>query len=376
MPVRESASTRNTFASTFAPVRRLRTWGVVLAASAVLPAGLLAGCSKSTDDAMSSIVRTTTNIAGAGVVGLERDTRQACALPSAADATSSTRSVTTANGSVEVPSDPKRIVVISTPALDAVCTLGLWERVVGAATISGVTGPTGEPEIQPSYFGTGIALLPAVGTVGSLDVAKIAELKPDVILGAASDQASYDALKGIAPTVLAGDENGWQAQFTSLADALGRKSAGAKALDDYRTAARDAGASVAANLTQASVLRFDAKDIQVQGGNSFAGQVLADTGVLRPQAQRGDSFTVGTDLSKPADRNKLEGDIIYVMFNGPDGLKLGKSVMGGDDWKQLGAAGDKRVFAVEDTIWHGSGVTAARALVDDIRKSLNGYVTD
>ncbi|WP_330182510.1 ABC transporter substrate-binding protein [Nocardia sp. NBC_01503] len=368
MPVRESASTRITFASTTAPVRRLRTWGAVLAAAAVLPAGLLAGCSKGTDDAMSSIVRTTTNIAGAGVVGLERDTRTACPLPSAPDASSGTITVTHAAGTSEVPADPKRVVVLSTAALDAVCALGLWERVVGAATVSG-------PTAQPAYLGTGISEVPGVGMVGSPDPAKVAELKPDLILGAASDRAMYDALKGIAPTVLTGSDNGWQAEFTGYGAALDRKTAAAKALDDYRTAARDTGKSVAASLSQASVLRFDPKAVQVQGNNSFAGLVLADAGVQRPQSQRGDSFDIAS-LGAEADRDKVEGDIIYLMFDGKDGQKYAESVMHGDDWKSLSAVSDRREFVVEDSIWHGSGVTAARALLDDLRKSLNAYVTD
>lgn len=368
MPVRESASTRNTFASTPSSLRRLRSWGLLPAAAAVLAASLVAGCSK-TDDSESSIVRTTTVIAGAGVVGIDRDTTQACGLPSAVDAgAGATRSIAHAAGVSEVPTDPKRIVVLSTAALDATCALGLWERVVGAATVSG-------PTPQPAYLGSGISAIPGVGAVGSIDTAKIAALKPDVIIGAAADGPQYDALKAIAPTVLVASDAGWQEQFGAIGEALGRHTAAEKDLDDYRTAARDAGAAVNSGLTQASVIRFGAKDIQVQGGNSFAGQVLGDTGVQRPQPQRGNSFDL-TSLSAQEDRIKVEGDIIYVMFDGADGLSYGKSVMNGDDWKKLGAVSDRREFAVDDSIWHGSGVTAARALVYDISKSLNNYVAD
>lgn len=369
MSVRESASTRNNFAPSSGSARRLRTWGVVLAASAVLPVGLISGCAKPSDDAASAIVRTTTNIAGASVVGLERDTRKACALPSSPDSTSgANRSINTTTGTVEVPADPKRIVVLSTSALDAACALGLWERVVGAATVGGATA-------QPSYLGYGISEIPGVGMVGTPDPAKVAELKPDVIIGSAEDGASYEAMKGIAPTVLVAPEGGWQAQFTTIADALGREQAADRVLEDYRTAARETGIAVGASLSQASVLCFGADDIQVQGGGSFAGLVLGDAGVQRPASQRGATFDIA-NVSTEADRDKVEGDIIYVMFDGPDGRKYGESVMKGEDWKSLSAIGDKRNFAVEDAIWHGSGVTAARALLDDIRNTLNGYVTD
>ncbi|MTE13130.1 ABC transporter substrate-binding protein [Nocardia aurantiaca] len=366
MPVRESASTRNTFASTLSPLRYFRSVGLVSAAT-LLTVGLVAGCGK-TDDNSASIVRTTTNIAGAGVVGIERDTTKACPLPSTPDSAAGTKTVAHASGTSEVPADPRRIVVLSTPALDAACALGLWERVVGAATIAGTTP-------QPSYLGTGIAAIPAVGMVGSPDPAKIAELKPDLIIGPAGDGSHYDALKAIAPTVLVGEENGWQATFTGFAEAMNRKTAGAKALDDYRAAAKDAGIAANAALTQASVIRFEPKTIQVQGGNSFAAQVLGDAGVQRPGPQRGDSFDV-TSLSTQADRNRIEGDLIFLMFDGTDGLDYGKSIMKGGDWKQLAAVSDRREFAVDDAIWHGSGITAARALLDDVRNNLNGYVTD
>ncbi|MVU76337.1 ABC transporter substrate-binding protein [Nocardia sp. ET3-3] len=366
MPVRESASTRNTFASTFSPLRHLRSV-VLVSAATMLTVGLVAGCSK-TDDNSANIVRTTTNIAGAGVVGLERDTAKACPLPSSPDSASGTKTVNHAAGTSEVPADAKRIVVLSTPALDAVCALGLWERVVGAATVTGATA-------QPAYLGTGIAAIPGIGPVGDPDPAKIAALKPDLILGAAADGNRYDALQAIAPTVLVGDENGWQATFSGFAEAMDRKTAGARALDDYRTAAHDAGVAANSSFTQASVIRFDPKSIQVQGGNSFAAQVLGDAGVQRPQPQRADSFEV-TSLSTETDRDKIEGDLIFLMFDGPDGLKYGKSIMQGDDWKKLGAVMDRREFAVEDAIWHGSGITAARALLDDMRANLNGFVGD
>ncbi|MGY2061257.1 transporter, partial [Nocardia gipuzkoensis] len=81
-------------------------------------------------------------------------------------------------------------------------------------------------------------------------------------------------------------------------------------------------------------------------------------------------------VSSEADRDRVEGDVLYVMFDGPDGKSHGQSVMKSKDWKKLGAVSDRREFAVDDVIWHGSGVTAARAMLDDLRGTLNGFVTD
>ncbi|MCM6776483.1 iron-siderophore ABC transporter substrate-binding protein [Nocardia sp. CDC159] len=356
MPVIESDPTRNIPAGDRVRTRRLRVGGFALAALVTL----LTGCAGGSDDDVN-IVRTTTNIAGAAVVGIERDTRTACSLPTPPDQSAGPHTA----GGTQVPADPRRIVVLDTTALDAVCAVGLWERVVGAATLDG-------PVPQPAYLGTGVVKIPSVGGIGSPDPAKIAALQPDLILGTTA--AGADALRGIAPTVLVGSAP-WQAQFSALADGMNRAGAAEKILGDYRITARDTGTAIAASYSQASVIRFSANDIQVLGDNSFAGQVLADAGVQRPGAQRGHTFQV-SGVASEDERERVEGDIIYLMFDGPDGKSNGQTIMKSKDWKKLGAVADRREFAVDDVIWHGSGVTAARALLEDLRNTLNGFVTD
>ncbi|WP_228805892.1 ABC transporter substrate-binding protein [Nocardia cyriacigeorgica] len=342
---------------------RIRTiMGAVVVGCAAM---LGAGCATPADDS-ASIIRTTTNIAGAGVVGLERDTAQACSLPTAPDpAAGATRTVTHPFGVTEVPADPQRIVVLSTAALDAVCAVGLWERVVGAATVDG-------PRPQPSYLGTGISEIPGVGTVAAPDPALIAALHPDLIIGdLPAAGADFGALSGIAPTVLIGDTGDWQHQFTSLAAAMGRSAAAETALANFRTEAADAGNAVAANLTQASLVRFTGDGTRVLGNETMPAQVLAALGAHRPTAQRAGSFDVDESELTP-----VEGDLIYVMFAGPEGREHGETVLRSDEWKALGAATDRRVFAVDDTIWHTKGLTAARAVLTDLRNTLNAYVND
>ncbi|WP_054814542.1 ABC transporter substrate-binding protein [Nocardia arizonensis] len=326
---------------------------------------LVTGCGDRRDDA-SSIVRTTTNIAGAGVVGLERDTSRACPLPSAPDQTGGARSVTHAAGVTDVPADPRRIVVLTNSALDAACALGLWERVVGATVSEG-------PRPHPVYLGYGVTAIPNLGSPEQPDLARIADLHPDLILGEVpAGAATFGALQAIAPTVLVGRSPSWQAVFTAFAAGMNRRDAAAAALESYRTQARETGVALAASQSQASVLRFTPDVIRIQGNDSFAGQVLADTGVQRPAAQRGASADITTEeLAK-----KAEGDIIYVDFAGEGGKAYGEKVLRGAAWKELGAATDHRVFAVDDSVWHGNGLTAARALLVDLQGTLNGYVTD
>ncbi|MEU5843351.1 ABC transporter substrate-binding protein [Rhodococcus sp. NPDC047139] len=345
-----------------------RSRAVLVAAVAAVTTAL-AGCSTPPDDDASEIVRTTTRIAGAAVVGIERDTSTACALPSPLDPgqpTNGTRAVLHTAGLSDVPADPQRIVVLDPAALDAVCALGLWERVVGVSS---------EASGRPEYLGTGIVELPAVGVAGAPDVAAIERAQPDVILGSSTDSDLYGSLSELAPTVLVGsDPVFWREQFVRVGEALGRTEAARRVLADYTTAARELGRELASSQTQASIVRFTADGPTVEGTASFAGQVLGDVGAARPPAQR-----FGVVDGQPwqpvdtADPAAAEGDVIFVRFAGEDGLERGTEYMRTDEWLDLGAVRDNRLFSMNDEVWSTPGPVAARAILTDLTHTLNGY---
>ncbi|NUS42215.1 MAG: ABC transporter substrate-binding protein [Mycobacteriaceae bacterium] len=354
------------------PFRR-SVFACLAAALAALP---LAACGHG-GDGLNRIVRTTSNVAGAGVVGVDRDTRTACPLPAAPDpAVGRTRTIAQADGVAEAPADPQRVVVLDTQALDAACALGLWERIVGAVTLPGGARGIGElprtESPQPRYLGYGVRRIASVGPVGAPDPNAIRGLHPDLIIGAGpAGPADWRALSAIAPTVFTGKALGWQQEFLATATALNREQAGKQALAAYKKRAKDLGARQWAQLTQASVLRFTDGRIDIEGVDSFAGLVLTDVGVARPLDQRGQ-----TSALDRADLKKADGDLIYAILAGEAGKDFGKQVMETDAWRDLGAADDRRVFAVNDAIWTGQGLTAANSLLSDIEATVNGYVTN
>ena len=77
----------------------------------------------------------------------------------------------TPRGDTAVRADPQRIVVLSGDQLDALCALGLQSRIVAAAL------PDGSPS-QPSYLGTVVHDVPAVGTRSAPDLAGIKAATP------------------------------------------------------------------------------------------------------------------------------------------------------------------------------------------------------
>lgn len=333
----------------------------------------LAGCGDSdpSQDDASTIVRSTTNIAGAGVVGNNRDTVGLCPELGPLDPTGvegDRRPVGHAEGISAIPADPQRIVVLDDAGLDASCAVGIWERVVGASTIDPDFRGDGD---QPLYLGTGLAAVPSVGPVGAPDIDAIAALEPDLILGSdALGSDTYNSLTAIAPTVFTDTGRGWKDAFIQSASALGRGQSGLDALAAFAVEAERVGREVDATQTQASIVRFDAESAEVDALDSFAGQVLNEIGVARPQSQRGEGFSVSTDDLAP-----IDADIVYVRFAGPDGETFGREVMDSDAWHELGSVTDGRVFAVNDTVWSGSGVIAARAVLADVSASLNAYVS-
>lgn len=95
---------------------------------------------------------------------------------------------------VEVPYDPKRIVVLDMPALDIIDALGMGDRIVGSAkvTIEYLT------DYNPDDSNGRIMNL---GTVKNADLEKIAACQPDIIFIGGRLSSVYTDLEAIAPVV-------------------------------------------------------------------------------------------------------------------------------------------------------------------------------
>ena len=170
---------------------------------------LTAGCSQPQGESpvatTRSVITSATKVAGAGVLGNQRRPDESCAAePARLDPGESTRRVNsgTERGDVAVPADPHRIVALSGDQLDALCALGLQTRIVAAA-------PS-----PPSYLGTVIHDVPAVGARDKPDTAGIAAARPDLILGSQKlTPQAFGELAAIAPTVFTGDPGAGKTLF-------------------------------------------------------------------------------------------------------------------------------------------------------------------
>jgi iron complex transport system substrate-binding protein len=346
------------------------------AAAAAISAALCTACTTGSPGGSSatSVITSTTQIAGAGVLGNQRRPDESCApQPAEPDPGPATRTAHNAAGvqpdEAQVRADPQRIVVLSGDQLDALCALGLQSRIVAAALPDGSSS-------QPSYLGTVVHRLPGVGARSSPDLAAIGAAKPDLILGSqALTPKLYSALAAIAPTVFtAAPGAAWEDNLRGVGAATGRADAAGGVIDDFTKKAHDDGAAHDAAHYQVSIVQFTENTIRVYGAENFPASVLAAVGVDRPASQR---FTdkpyieIGStdaDLATRPDFSAADADLVYVSFASPAAKDRAATVFDSDPWRKLGANRDNRVFVVNNEIWQtGEGVVAARGVIDDLR---------
>jgi iron complex transport system substrate-binding protein len=331
---------------------------------------LLTGCGSPGAPDQHTVITSTTKIAGAGVLGNERRPDESCARdPAPPDPGPPTREVRHAAGSTEVRDDPQRIVVLAGDQLDALCALGLQSRIVGAALPDGSSS-------QPSYLGTVVHDVPAVGSRSAPDIAAIKAAAPDLILGSqALTPEAYPELSAIAPTVFTGAPGAtWQDNLRTAGAATGRADATTGLIDGFNAAADKTGADYDAAHFQVSVAQLTDTAVRVYGADNFPASVLNDVGVDRPAPQR---FTdkpyveigaTDTNLDGSADFSIADGDIIYVSFSSPTAKDRAAAVLDSDAWRKLSANKDNRVFVVNNEVWQtGQGLVAARGILADLQ---------
>ncbi|WP_052849128.1 ABC transporter substrate-binding protein [Streptomyces avicenniae] len=280
-----------------------------------------------------------------------------------------TTTVDTAMGEVEVPADPRRVVVLDTGELDTAVTLGITP--VGAAeTATGTMGLAYLPQ-------DALADIESVGVIGQPNLEAINALEPDVIIGSKiRAEEFYDELSAIAPTVFTETTGApWKENFTLHAAALGRAEEAQAVVDAYdehvAQVTEALGGAEAAAGTEVSMLRFmEGANTRLYGRENFIGSILADIGLGRPAItdDAPDGFAV--EIS-PEQLDQADADVIYYTSYGSADASGEEAAVGGPLWDDLTAVQNDRAFAVDDDLWFlGIGYEAAEQILDEIGATL------
>ncbi len=148
-------------------------------------------------------------------------------------------------GTVEIPANPQRTVDVSGSA-DELIILGI--PFIASANTSMFDGVTVPDYLQDYFMENNVETVGNYsGASGDLNLEKIAELKPDLIIMNIRHEKVYEQLKTIAPTVMLDDDINfvdWRGRFQQLGQWFGKEAIVAEWLADYDAKAAGLSASV------------------------------------------------------------------------------------------------------------------------------------
>ncbi|MFK0173302.1 ABC transporter substrate-binding protein [Streptomyces sp. NPDC090306] len=282
---------------------------------------------------------------------------------------SATRQVTDADGhKVKVPADPKKVVALSEPTLDASLALGVLPV--------GTTAGRGQKGVS-TYLADKAKGTQVVATVAEADLEKVAALQPDLILvdETTAAKSQLAKLKAIAPTVLTAKLNeDWKKSFTATADALNKKPEATKWLAGFDSDVAAAKKRLGANAgTEASVVRWQNGAPSTVGvGKNHVGSTLSQLGLTRPANQRGTGVGHSVPVS-PEKLSTIDGDWLFfgVLGTKADGETAYAEARKVANFGRLKAEKEGHVVVVQGSAWNSAGgPLAARIVLDDVTKAL------
>lgn len=116
-----------------------------------------------------------------------------------------------------------------------------------------------------------------------------------------------------------------------------------------------------------SFIHLGNRGIESDVKNSFAGSILNDIGLRRPQGQNVNAPYGIISISKE-ELNKADGDILFLTTWSDNDKQVLKKLQQKPLWKQLQAVQQNHVYFVDFATWTGSNLLAANALIDDLFK--------
>lgn len=256
---------------------------------------------------------------------------------------------------------PTRIVVIDSPQLDALVSLGITP--VGA-TVSGAKSGF------PGYIDGPLKETAVVGSTSEPDIDAIANLNPDLIIGSkVRHEAIFSELEAIAPTVFSVNSGtDWTEQALITAASVNKTAEMEAQIADLDKRAVAIGETVGAQGKTASMVRFRPDNFRLYGPETFSGSLLAKTGFDLGQRTWNEYSMM--ELS-PELFEQIDGEIIFYTNPGGDPAATTMGTVTGL-WGDAPGVKTKNAFEVDDETWMvGIGVVGANIILDDIEKLLS-----
>ena len=293
--------------------------------------------------------------------------------PSAATACSV---IAHAMGETCVPIAPQRIVVLDYVMLDH--TIALNQKPVGSPL------KYARPDLK-----AGIVDL---GDSSAINLERVLELQPDLILGTTLSPPTYSQLTQIAPTVLINYAHSgeWKEHFTFVGEALGKSDEVKQIMADYNQRVADFKHELKVQndylesenrdeIREISVVRISSATTRLYSKTGLICTVLEDVGLSRPPSQ-----DLGPEATEALGSNSIhysisrealdtaDGDVIFFLVDDWDSqIESSLNSLKNDPlWLALNAVKQNNIYEISSADWASSGAITANAVLDDLFKYL------
>ncbi|MEL6406464.1 MAG: ABC transporter substrate-binding protein [Chloroflexota bacterium] len=257
-------------------------------------------------------------------------------------------------GETEIPADPQRIITLHDQGLTMVA-LELGVRPIGSHGRTSEDG-TNFFRLGPGYLGEGIE---HVGTFGAVNLERILELEPDLIIGRNFEEEIYDDLTSIAPTILVPSEiHFYPIPFSEyVATLLNRTERHDELVAQYEGTIeriRQLVPNYEEVYATALIMSGGEGEIFVRGFGMNIDTVLEDVGFNRREALQDIPFESATSLSLEV-ANTVDADFI---FNHYWDWTIGESasVENGPIWQSLWAVQNGQYITTYGLSTYGSAM--------------------
>lgn len=277
---------------------------------------------------------------------------------------SQTMEVTDANGTVEVPLNPEKVVVFDMGSLDTIDALGKGDSVIGAAVDS-------LPDYLDAY-----ADVTSAGGIKEPDVEAINGMAPDLIIISGRQADYYDQLSQIAPTIYLEVDysDTWasiQKNVKTLAQIFNETEAAEKQLADLQTEITSVSDQAKSSEEKALVVLINEGELSAYGDGSRFG-IVHDTFGFQQADDQIEASTHGQNVSYE-----------YVLETNPDVLFVidRTKAIGGDTSndslatneliQQTNAGKNNKVIELDPEVWYlsGGGLESMQKMLDDVKKA-------
>lgn len=270
-------------------------------------------------------------------------------------------------GETVVPKNPKNVVVLEYGILDALDNMGV--------EVKGVAMGSGMPSYLSKYNDE--AKYENVGSIKEVNMEKVYELEPELIIIGGRLADYYEELSKIAPTIQLGVDasdymNSFVENMTYLGQIFDKEEAASEKITSFKVQLEEVANKAQEKQANGLIVLTNGDSFSVYGKGSRFGLIHNELGI-KP-----------VDESIAVSTHGQNASFEYIVEQNPDYLFVvdrtavvssegsAKALFENDLMKKTDAYKNDRIIYLNPTIWYaaGGGMTSTQMMIDEIKVAL------